>query len=77
MTLQITQEQVTLLLDLKTKADEFARLVSEAHILAKDSRHGVLVMLEAAPRASFEAIKTLIAVRKAFGIYTGTMEDVP
>ena len=68
--LETTPEQEALLADLRVKANEFARLVAQAQDLAADGRHAALVALDAAPRASFEAIKTLIAVRKAFGIYT-------
>ena len=77
MLLQVTPEQAALLLDLKAKADEFARLASEAVALAKEGKHAALVMLDAAPQASFEAIKVLISARKAFGIYRDDMKENP
>lgn len=73
--LKTTPEQLTLLADLKQKTDTLARLIAQAEELAIAGKHGTLVVLDAAPHTSFEVVKTLIAVRKAFGIYKDTMED--
>lgn len=70
--LKTTPEQLALLVDLKQKTDTLARLIAQANELAAAGTHGTLVVLDVAPRASFEVVKTLIAVRKAFGIYKNT-----
>ncbi len=67
--LETTPEQIALLKGLKQRAETFARLVAQAEELAVGGKHGALVVLDLAPRASFEAVKALIAVRKAFGVY--------
>lgn len=72
--LEITAEQRSLLLDLRTRVEELQGLVNQAVELADEGKHGALVVLDVAPRSSFEVVKTLIAVRKAFGIYRDGME---
>jgi hypothetical protein len=75
--LKTTPGQLALLADLKQKVDTLSRLIAQAEELAAAGKHGALVVLDVAPRASFEVVKTLIAARKAFGIYKDTMEDTP
>lgn len=67
--LETTPEQMALLADLRSKSKALVRLVVQAEELAATGKHGALVVLDTVPRASFEVVKTLIATRKAFGIY--------
>jgi hypothetical protein len=69
--LETTPEQMAMLADLRSKSETLARLVAQAEELAATGKHDALVVLDMVPKTSFEVIKSLIAVRKVFGIYKG------
>jgi polysaccharide deacetylase 2 family uncharacterized protein YibQ len=67
--LELTAEQKSLLIDLRSQAEDLLRLLNRAVDLAFEEDSTALLCLDAAPQASVDVIKSMIAARRALGIY--------